>query len=142
MDSCTIQLTPGDLKNDKLNIRPCGLDFFPKGILGGSSRRTKGTLITINAEGIPEPIKTDIPTDKKTGRPRWLFRERAWVRKFVKLHNLRAGDKIVIKRLSSNMYVIKPNGRNSHFIAVEKEPRIERHYRRVHSEYKNSCQQS
>jgi len=41
MDSCVITLTPGDIKNNKLNIRPCGLDFFPKDILGGSSKKSR-----------------------------------------------------------------------------------------------------
>ena len=69
MESRVIELTAGAIKNEKLNIRSCGLDFFPKGILGGPTKSKKGTQITIKALGLPSPIKTDIPTDGRTGRP-------------------------------------------------------------------------
>jgi len=136
MDSCLITLTPGDIKNNKLNIRPCGLDFFPKDILGGSSKEAGlGTLITLRVEGLPEPIKTDIPTDKKTKHTRWMFRERAWVKKFVNVHNLNPGDTVLINRIAPHRYVVRPNGRNSHFVALGQEPRIER--QKLEDAYRN-----
>jgi len=138
MESRVIQLTEATLKYGNLNIRQCGLRFFPEGILGGSTGRRKGTLITLNAEGIPEPVETDIPTDKNTGGPRWLFRERAWVKKFVKIHNLRPGDNIVIKRIASHKYEIKPDGRNSHVLALAQTPRIQRE--KLEDAYRNLIQ--
>ncbi len=63
MDSCTIQLTSGAISNKKLNIRSCGIEFFPDGIFGGSTKDNLGQQITIRADGISAPIKTDIPTD-------------------------------------------------------------------------------
>ena len=108
MDSRTITLTSAAHKHGNLNIRPCGLEFFPKGILGGSNKDHLGTQITIKAKGLPEPIKTDIPTDKKTKRPRWMFRERAWVKKFVKSNYLIPGDKIKIVHISNRTYKLVP----------------------------------
>lgn len=110
MESRIIKLASEDIKNSKLNIRPCGLDFFPEGILGGSTKTNLGTQITIKAKGLPHPIKTDIPTDRTTGRPRWFFRERSWVKKFVKVHGLNTGDTIVITRIAPRKYLVIPNG--------------------------------
>ncbi|GAI81173.1 unnamed protein product, partial [marine sediment metagenome] len=60
-----------------------------------------GTPITLRVEGLPEPIKTDIPTEKKTKHIRWMFRERAWVKKFVNVHNLKPGETILVTRIAS-----------------------------------------
>jgi len=114
MESRTIQLTEAAHKYGNLNILPCGKEFFPPDVFGGPSRKTGlGTLITLRVQGIPEPIKTDIPTDGKTHKPRWLFRERAWVKKFVRIHNLKEGDTIVVTRIAKRKYLINPNGRGT-----------------------------
>jgi len=114
MESRLIKLTDGDIKNDKINIRACGKDFFPPDVFGGSSKKAGlGTPITLRVEGLTEPIKTDIPTDKKTKHPRWMFRERAWAKEFVKLHNLKEGDTIVISRIAPRKYLIIPNGKDT-----------------------------
>jgi DNA modification methylase len=110
MESRVIELTPAAHKYGNLNIRPCGRDFFPKDVFGGPSRKAGvGVPITLKVEGLSEPIETDIPKDK-TGKPRWIFRERAWAKKFVKIHNLNTGDTIVIIRISPRKYLITPNG--------------------------------
>jgi hypothetical protein len=136
MDSCVIELTTATQKHGNLNIRSCGRDFFPTDVFGSSSRKGGlGMQITLQVEGLSSPIKTDIPTDSKTGKPRWLFRERAWVKKFLKLHNLRAGDEIIINRIALDTYMIKPNGRNAHLMGLGQPPRIER-YKLEHA-YRN-----
>lgn len=67
MDSRIIQLTEATHKYGNLNIRPCGREFFPSDAFGGSSRKAGlGVPITLRVQGFPEPIKTDIPTDKNT----------------------------------------------------------------------------
>ena len=67
MESCVIKLTEATHKYGNLNIRPCGKGFFPSDVFGGSSKKAGlGTPITLSVEGLSEPIKTDIPTDKKT----------------------------------------------------------------------------
>jgi len=126
MDSCTIQLTKAAHKHGNINIRPCGKNFFPQDSFGGSNKKQLGKQITINAAGLINQIKTDIPSDKKTGKPRWIFRMRSWVKEFVKLNNLREGDEIVINRISSYKYVIRPNGKKSQAVNVVEQPQIER----------------
>ena len=116
MESRVIQLTSAAHKHGNLNIRPCGLDFFPKGILGGSTKANLGVPITIKADGLPNPIKTDIPTDATTGKPRWLFRERAWVKTFVRTNSLIPGDTVTVRRISNRTYELIPKKRKLTFI--------------------------
>ena len=123
MDSCTIQLTPAAHKYGNLNISPCGKVFFPPDAFGGSTKNQKGNEITIIAEGLPEPIKTDIPREKN-GRIRWMFRQRSWTKKFVKTHNLNANDIVTINRISTRKYSITPNGRYSDLVKLEEAARI------------------
>jgi hypothetical protein len=111
MDSRVIKLTPAAQKYGNLSISSCGKDFFPPDIFGASSQKAGlGVQITLKADGLPEPVKTDIPTHNKTGKPRWLFRERAWAKKFVKIHKLNTRDTIVITRIAPRKYLITPNG--------------------------------
>ena len=116
MDSRIIDLPSGAIRNQKLNIRQCGLDFFPEGILGGSTKDNLGCQITIRAEGLSYPVKTDIPTDKRSGRPRWFFRERAWVSDFVRSNRIIEGDKACIRRISNKKYELVPHLRKLKFI--------------------------
>jgi len=110
MESCTIQLTPAAHKHGNLNIRPCGRDFFPPDVFGGPSRKAGlGVPIILRIDGLPDPIKTDIPKDNKTGKPRWLFRKRAWVKRFVRCNKLAPGNTIVISRISERTYKVTPN---------------------------------
>jgi hypothetical protein len=75
MDSKVIELTLAAHKDGNLNIRPCGRDFFPPGIFGGPAKKDGlGRLVKLRAEGLDSVITTDIPTDRKTGQPRWIFR--------------------------------------------------------------------
>ncbi|MGB2809159.1 MAG: DNA (cytosine-5-)-methyltransferase, partial [Sedimentisphaerales bacterium] len=117
MDSCTIELTSAAEKYGNLNIKPCGKDFFPSKSFGGSSKKSGlGIQITLKAEGLNGPIKTDIPTDNKTGRPRWIFRDRSWVKKFLERNKLNAGDKLIIIRTGHTEYRISPLWRQFKFI--------------------------
>ena len=93
MESCSITLTKASLDHGNLNIRPCGIDFFPKGILGGATKKYQGEKISIEAIGLSDIIKTDIPTDDKSKRPRWIFRERAWVKQFIRVNKPGCIDK-------------------------------------------------
>ena len=114
MESRTIQITESAHKYGNLNIRPCGVEFFPTDIFGSSSKKAGfGTQITIKADGLPSLIKTDIPTDKNTGRPRWMFRKRKWVRDFVRCHKLCPGDTVTIQRIDKRIYEVTPDNNNS-----------------------------
>ena len=110
MESCVIQLTPAAKKYGNLNIRPCGKDFFPPDVFGGSSRgKGLGVQINLKIHGLGKSIKTDIPTDSITGRPRWLFRERSWVKTFVRIHKLFESDFVIIRKVGNRTYTIAPS---------------------------------
>lgn len=90
MESRTITISRAAKKHGNLNIASCGHEFFPDDIFGSSSRKSgMGTPITLRVEGLDKAVKTDIPRDKKTGRPRGIFRERAWVKHFVRCVTLK-----------------------------------------------------
>jgi len=116
MESCTIELTDGAIRNNKINVRACGLNFFPTGVVGGATKNETGTKITISAVGLAHLIKTDIPSDKNTGRPRWILRERSSVGNFYRSNNLIPGDTVKIRRISSKKYELIPHLRKLKFI--------------------------
>ena len=106
MESRVIQLTPAAGKYGNLNIRSCGKDFFPPDVFGGPSKKAGiGSPITLKAEGLTELIETDIPKDK-TGKPRWIFRKRRWIKDFVEINRLVRGDEVTIVRSGERTYFI------------------------------------
>jgi hypothetical protein len=108
MESCTIQLTPAAHKHGNLNIQLCGIDFFPSDVFGGPSRKAGlGAPIILQVDGLSDVIETDIPKDAG-GKPRWLFRERAWVKKFVRIHKLKPGDVVTISHIANRTYKVIP----------------------------------
>jgi len=127
MESRVIEITPAAHKHGNLNLSACGKGFFPPDVFGASSREAGlGEQITLEVDGLRTPVRTDIPRERKTGKPRWIFRQRAWVKKFVKLHNLRPGDKILVNRIASNRYLIRPDGEDSNPAGLAHTLRIER----------------
>jgi len=116
MESCVIQLTPAAKKYGNLNIRPCGKDFFPKDVFGGPSRKAGiGVPIIIHVDGLSERVETDIPKDK-TGKPRWIFRKRKWVKEFVHCHKLQSAETVTIDRLDKRTYRVSPNNKRPQVI--------------------------
>ncbi len=114
MDSCVIKLTSAAHKHGNLNLSSCGRDFFPPDVFGSSSKKAGiGAQITLRVESLPNLIETDIPTDKNTGRPRWMFRKRKWVKEFVRCHKLHASDAVIIERIAKRIYEIKPDNTQS-----------------------------
>ena len=110
MESRVIKLTPAAHKYGNLNIRPCGKDFFPPDAFGGSSKKEGlGKSVILQADGIPNLIKTDIPMNTKTGKPHWIFRERKWVKDFVQFHKLEPNDTVTIYRLDKRTYKVSPD---------------------------------
>ncbi|MGB8226239.1 MAG: DNA methyltransferase [Sedimentisphaerales bacterium] len=106
-----LEITASTCQYGNLNIRSCGINFFPKDVYGSPSKiKGRGVPITLEFEGLEHSIQTDIPTDSKTGKPRWLFRERSWVKQFVEKNNLHPGSKILIIRHDQRNYKISPNG--------------------------------
>ncbi|MFA5385836.1 MAG: DNA (cytosine-5-)-methyltransferase [Eubacteriales bacterium] len=116
MESRIIELTKADITNNKLNIRPCGEEFFPKDTFGGPSEEFKAPRhVRLWAEAITEPIDTDLVCEN-SGRPMWIFRARSWVGKFVETNRLNAGNKILIMRIGQYDYRITPLWRPFTFI--------------------------
>src|SRR3990172_7261155 len=104
MESCVIKVTAAAQRHGNLNIASCGRGFFPGDAIGGFTKAEPGKPVTIIADGIASPVKTDIPRDRNTGRPRWLFRKRAWVKDFVTSHHLVPGDLLRIERVGERVY--------------------------------------
>jgi len=114
MEYRVIELTPAALKHGNLNISSCGREFFPEEIFGGSSRHASlGRQVTLRAEGLPDPVITDIPTDAKTNRPRWIFRERKWLKEFIRKHKLAPRDTVTLYRVDEFNYFVAPSSRIS-----------------------------
>jgi DNA modification methylase len=127
MESRTIQLTSGACKNGYLSICSCGKSFFPPDVFGGPSRKTGlGVPIVLQVDGVSSIIETDIPRDSKTGKPRWLFRERNWVKKFVNINKLKPGDAITISRIDNRTYKVIP-GNGVSIMTPETETLAEKH---------------
>ncbi|MBW8001157.1 MAG: DNA (cytosine-5-)-methyltransferase [Planctomycetes bacterium] len=119
MESCVIEITSAAAKHGNLNIGKCGLSFFPSDVFGGSSRDDYlGVPITIKAKGLKEPIKTDIPTHKINKKPRGIFRERAWVKEFVRANKLIPGDKVTIRHKQNRTYELVPHLRKLTYISL------------------------
>lgn len=85
--------------------------FFPPDVFGSPNKKSGlGSPITLNVGGLDREIQTDIPTDRISGRPRWIFRERGWARAFVRSNKLRSGDLITISRLARRTYSVLVDG--------------------------------
>ena len=110
MESRVIELTSAAHRYGNFNIRPCGEDFFRKGIFGPASRQegVQTPYTALKVDGFPDPILTDIPRDKDSQRPRWIFRERNWFRAFVRQHRLSPGDTVTIYRVDEHNYFVTP----------------------------------
>ena len=105
MESCVIQLTEAAYKYGNLNISVCGHDFFPKDVFGPPSKKEGlGKEISIKLDGLNSIVKTDIPRDRQTGKPRWIFRKRKWVKEFVRANQLGPSAKVRITRENKRLY--------------------------------------
>jgi DNA (cytosine-5)-methyltransferase 1 len=93
-----IRITEANLRNGHLYLTG-HLGFFPADALGSPSKAGPlGRMLTLEVEGLKEPVQTDIPTDAKTGAPRKFFRNRAWVSAFFKAAKIKAGDFVVLEK--------------------------------------------
>jgi DNA modification methylase len=119
MESCTIQLTSSAHKYGNLYLSRCGKDFFPEDSFGETSaKKGLGKPVTLKVYGLESTINTDIPKDKK------IFRQRGWVKKFVKVNNLNMNDTIIINRIAPREYFITPDKTTSDLVNLEEAARI------------------
>ena len=101
MEFGIIELTQGNLNNDHLYLTAI-YDLFPDAAKGGSSDTDPGSLLLEVHSGIGEPVHTDIAGDKK------IFRKRAWVGEFFRVHRLSAGDKVVVEKTGPARFHVYP----------------------------------
>ncbi|MCB1462635.1 MAG: hypothetical protein KDJ90_09485 [Nitratireductor sp.] len=72
---------------------------LPKDIVGGSSRAFPAPRkITLEYDGYY--CETDIPTDRRTGKPRPFFRARGFIGRFFDHVGARPGDVVVFELVS------------------------------------------
>jgi hypothetical protein len=103
-----ISITKGNLRNNHIYLSGHH-DFFPPQCYGGPSARSGiGRRIRILAEGLPQPVETDIATDRRNCRPRNFFRKRAWVRRFFEKHGIREGDVVALERVDTFTFRLYP----------------------------------
>jgi len=118
MESCVIEITDAAGKHGNLNLAGCRKGFFPEDAIGGATKAELGKPISIVAAGLSAPVETDIPAHRKSGKPRWIFRRREWVREFVTAHELRPGDKITIARTGERSYTLEPTANRTAFLTT------------------------
>lgn len=96
-----IELTQGNLNNDHLYLKAI-MQLFPASSVGGSSAADRAPQLLEIHSGICDPVFTDIAGDKK------IFRSRAWIGDFFAVHQLKAGDSVVIERTGAHRYHVYP----------------------------------
>lgn len=102
-----IEVTAGNLRQNHLYVRSL-YDFFPPDIVGGSRRNGAAGQIELILDGLNETVHTDIGRDAQTGRPRGFLRCRGSLRRFYEHHNVRAGDRVVVEKISPRKFRLAP----------------------------------
>lgn len=94
-----IEVTEANLRNGHLYLTG-NLGFFPAASFGSSSKSGPlGQSLTLEVEGLADPVLTDIPTEADSAEPRRFFRNRAWVPKFFEACDIKPGDFVTLEKL-------------------------------------------
>lgn len=96
-----IEHAQGNINNDHLYLSSV-IEFFPKSSIGGSSVESQAKNLLEVHSGIGPSVLTDIAGDKK------IFRKRSWVGEFFRVHELKAGDCVVIEHTGNHRYHVYP----------------------------------
>jgi DNA (cytosine-5)-methyltransferase 1 len=108
-----IPVTAGNLRQSYLYVNG-NHDFFPSDCIGGSKRSANNCrAIDLFLDGLNKTILTDIGCDSRTGKPRGFLRERGWIRKFYKFHNVVPGTLLVLEKLTERTYRLSVESRNN-----------------------------
>ena len=100
--SVLLEVTRGGQKNSYLRITP-HQDFFPPEVFGSKSEEGGlGKRVRLLVDGLVEPVDTDIASDKM------IFRKRGWCHEFFEMHGLRAGELVVLEKISEYSYKLMP----------------------------------
>lgn len=97
-DRRRIRITAGNLKNHTLPVTVLR-EFFPKDAVGGPTRKSaNGHGFELTLDGLGKTVHTDIASDAKSGRGRFL-RCRGEIGKFFKHHEVKAGGYVEVVQL-------------------------------------------
>ncbi|GAA4531761.1 hypothetical protein GCM10023174_23670 [Chelativorans composti] len=100
------ELSQGNLNNNHFYLGKF-FDRFPKDAVGGSNKAAKAPReVSVSWEGGPV-IHTDLDGTKK------MFRQRGWVGTFLRLHNARAGDFVVVEAEGPYRYRVRIERRST-----------------------------
>jgi DNA (cytosine-5)-methyltransferase 1 len=114
-----ITVTAANLRQSHLYLNGT-VGFFPKDSIGPASARTGvGREVQLDVAGLDKPVFTDLPVDAKSGRPRGIFRRRAWVKEFFATHKIKAGDAVIIERKGPFQYEVRPSSVPDRFAVAE-----------------------
>ena len=106
-----VSVNQANIGNNHIYLGAHG-DFFPQEAYGGSNKsKGLGRLLTVRAEGVPNPIKTDLAPRSGKG---FIFRKRSWLGSFFKKHQIKDGDVVAIERIGPfeyRLYPFKSRGR-------------------------------
>jgi len=94
-------LTQGNINNDHLYLADI-MEMFPASAVGGSNDSERAESLLEIQSGIGDPVFTDIAGDKK------IFRKRAWIAEFFRVHELKAGDKVVVEQTGTLRFHVYP----------------------------------
>ncbi len=85
------------------------LDFFPaESFSSRGAGRSAARPLTLHVDGLDQPVRTAIPLDPRTHRPRPYFQSRRWIRDFFERRAIKPGDTIAIEVVSDGHYRISP----------------------------------
>lgn len=85
--------------------------FIPIDVIGPSSQKNgKGKEITLLLSGLDTEIQTDVPADKK------IFRQRQYIKEFVKFHNLKERDQVYLEKIDYRVFRLRPLSKHFTFI--------------------------
>jgi DNA polymerase-3 subunit epsilon len=105
MKFIVITLTQANIEHSHLYLSSY-IGFFPKNVIGGANKSSIAEqLLQLNFGLSGEPVYTDIAGDKN------IFRKRGWVKTFFKIHELKAGDSVVIEKTDDLCLHIYPSRR-------------------------------
>src|SRR5262245_1836801 len=99
-----VRVNAANLKHNHIYVTTTLRDFFPKDAIGGPRRKnSNGHGFDLILDGLGETVTTDICSDAKSGRPRFL-RCRREIGRFFKHHDIRPGVSVEFQRLGDRQY--------------------------------------
>lgn len=96
-----ITLTEGNINNSHLYLTDI-MSLFPATAVGGPNESAHASKPLEIHPGFGDPVFTEIAGDKK------IFRKRAWVAEFFRVHDLKAGDQVVIEKTGETRFHVYP----------------------------------